>query len=199
MTAGFETRGGIPVVSREHSVGRLGEGLRRTRKERNLTQAQMAALAGVTPAAISQAETGRRGLSLDTIIPLCEALQMGIDDLLGTGRPPDPLLARHDRAAVDAGAVPLFNDPELGPRTFLIHIGAGDSVSPPFAHKGPEMVLVADGLVLVDLGDTTPVLRSGDGLRVIRTSIRRLTNLSTGQARLFWMAADHGAVVPSGS
>ncbi len=38
-TTKFETRAGVPVVSREHALGRLGEGLRRTRRERNLTQA----------------------------------------------------------------------------------------------------------------------------------------------------------------
>lgn len=190
VTTSFETWAGVPVVSREHVLGRLGEGLRRTRKDRNLTQAQMAGLAGVTPAAISQAETGRRGLSFDTVIRLCDALRMGVDDLLGSGRPPDPILARHDRAGDDHGAVPLFGDPSFGPRAFLMRIDPGSSLAPPFVHKGPELILVADGLVLVDLDDSTPVLRAGDGLRVTRTQVRRLTNLTDKQARLFWLAIE---------
>ena len=57
---------GAPLIGRELVVGRLGEGLRRLRHERNLTQKQIADIAGVTPGAISQAEAGRRGLSLET-------------------------------------------------------------------------------------------------------------------------------------
>lgn len=175
-------------VSREHVVGRLGEGLRRTRTERNLTQAQLAAIAGVTPAAISQAETGRRGLSLDTIVVMCEALQIGIDDLMGTGRGPDPQVARRDRLAPPGDAIPLFDDPNDVMRTFLLRVDPGGSVTPPLDHRGPEMLLVADGLVLADFGETTPVLRAGDALRATNTTLRRITNLDDREARVFWIA-----------
>lgn len=195
-TTAFELRDGVPYVSTEHALGRLGAGLRRIRRDRNMTQAQMAAIAGVTPAAISQAETGRRGLSLDTIVALCDALRIGVDDLLGTGRAPDPFLARRDRAGADVAVSPLFDDPSAGPRTFLMQIEPGETLTPPFPHKGPELVLVADGLVLVDLGDDTPVLRAGDGLRVSRVDVRRLTNLSDVRARLFWIAVDVAAIEP---
>lgn len=176
------------IVSREHVVGRLGEGLRRTRAERNLTQAQLASIAGVTPAAISQAETGRRGLSLDTLVVMCEALQIGIDDLMGTGRGPDPQVARRDRLAPPADAIPLFDDPRDGMRTFLLRIEPSGSATPPLDHRGAEMVLVADGLVLADMGDSTPVLRAGDALRATTTTLRRIINLDDREARVFWIA-----------
>lgn len=188
-------RDGEPfAVGREQAVGRLGEGLRRVRTERNLTQGQLAALAGVTPAAISQAETGRRGLSLDTILPLCEALGVTVDDLLGGQGRVDHLLVRHDRrrdaaTARDLGAVPLFDDPTQPVRAFLAILGPDEVGTPPFQHKGTEMVLVADGLVLVDLGDQTPVLRAGDALMVERVPIRGWENLRREPARLFWVTA----------
>lgn len=186
------TIGDTVAVSREHVVGRLGEGLKRTRTERNLTQAQLAAIAGVTPAAISQAETGRRGLSLDTIVVMCEALQIGIDDLMGTGRGPDPFVARRDRVTPTATSIPLFDDPSEPLRTFLLRIEPMGSVTPPLDHRGPEVVLVADGLVLADLGDSTPVLRAGDGLRSTTTAVRRLNNLDDREARVFWIAVGAG-------
>lgn len=190
VMAPFELRSGVPVVLREHALGRLGEGLRRVRRERNLTQAQMAALAGVTPAAISQAETGRRGLSLDTLIPMCDALHIGIDDLLGTGRRPDPLLVRPEHSETHHGVSSVFDDAALGPRIFQFVIEPGASATPPFSHKGPEMLLVAQGLVLADLGETTPVLRAGDALRAAAVPIRRVTNLGDEPARVFWIAVD---------
>jgi transcriptional regulator with XRE-family HTH domain len=181
-------------LGREQAVGRLGEGLRRVRTERNLTQGQLAALAGVTPAAISQAETGRRGLSLDTILPLCEALGVTVDELLGGQGRVDHQLVRHDRrrdatTGRDGGLVPLFDDPTQPVRAFLTLLGPDESGVPPFQHKGTEMVLVADGLVLVDLGDQTPVLRAGDALMVERVPIRGWENLRREPARLFWVVA----------
>jgi transcriptional regulator with XRE-family HTH domain len=187
--------GGEPFrLGREQAVGRLGEGLRRVRTERNLTQGQLAALAGITPAAISQAETGRRGLSLDTILPLCETLGVTVDELLGGQGRVDHQLVRHDRrrdaaATRDGGLVPLFDDPTQPVRAFLTLLGPDETGVPPFQHKGTEMVLVADGLVLVDLGDQTPVLRAGDALMVERVPIRGWENLRREPARLFWVVA----------
>jgi hypothetical protein len=51
-------------------------------------------------------------------------------------------------------------------------------------------VLVANGLVLVDTGDATPVLRAGDALMVRRVVIERWTNLGNEPAQLFWVASD---------
>lgn len=182
----------VPVVSREHAVGRVGEGLRRIRRERNLTQSQIATLAGVTPAAISQAESGRRGLSLDTLIPLCESLGIGLDDLLGSSASVGHVLARRGRrttrrAGDDGSVMALFDDPSPGVRAYLVRLAPEEQGAPPFSHKGPEVVLVASGLVLIDLGDTTPVVRAGDALMVRSATLQRWTNLGPGPAQLFWV------------
>lgn len=185
---------GTPRVVREHAVGRLGEGLRRIRRERNLTQGQLAALAGVTPAAISQAETGRRGLSLDTLVPLVERLGITLDDIVvGSPSTVDHVLVRHDRrrsaVASGPGPVALFDDPGEAVRSYLVTLGPEEGGTPSFAHKGLEMILVADGLVLVDLGDQTPVMRAGDALMVRRVPIRGWENLRREPARLFWVVS----------
>jgi len=179
---------GLPRIGRDLVAGRLGEGLKRVRRERNLTQRQLADLAGVTPAAISQAETGRRGLSLETLVPLCDALGTGLDDLLGTAQSRRHVLARRDGRAVHDGAVALFDTPGEGRAVYRIELDPGARGRPPFAHKGPELVLVARGLVLVDLGEDTPVMRTGDALRVVAEPIDSWTNLGTETAELFWLA-----------
>lgn len=175
------------VLTREHAVGRLGEGLRRVRKARNLNQRQVAELAGVTPAAISQAESGRRGLSLDTLLPLCEALGIGLDDLMGSTATPDHVVARRDRSRVDGSVTALFDDPSPGLRAYLVRLDEDETGTPSFAHKGTELVMVASGLVLVDLGDATPVLRAGDSVMVRRVPILSWTNLGDEEARFFWV------------
>ena len=65
---------GSVQLGRELALGRLTAGLRRIRRERQLTQADLARLAGVSPSALSQAEAGRRGLSLDTLLVVCDRL-----------------------------------------------------------------------------------------------------------------------------
>ncbi len=186
----IQLAGGEVHISREHAVGRLGEGLRRLRHDRSLTQSQLAQLAGVTPAAISQAEAGRRGLSLDTLVLLCEQVSIGLDDLLGTRTAPDYVLARRSHRSEERSVTALLDDPLSDPRVYLIRLSPGEVGEPPFHPKGPELVLVAQGLVLVDLGDTTPVLRPGDALKATRTSIRGWTNLGSEPAQLFWVVLD---------
>jgi len=177
------------LVDREHTAGRLGEGLRRLRAERSLNQRELAQRAGVTPAAISQAESGRRGLSLDTVVRLCESLDVGLDDLLGIGGRPSPWLARHDRVVpTPSGTVPLFDDADAGARVHHVHLGEGQRGRPPQPHKGPEVVAVATGLVLVDLGESTPVLRAGDAVMASDVVVQGWTNLADGPSTLFWIA-----------
>jgi transcriptional regulator with XRE-family HTH domain len=178
---------GAPVIGRELVVGRLGEGLRRLRHERNLTHKQVAGIAGVTPGAISQAEAGRRGLSLETLVPMCEQLGIGLDELLGTRRPRPHILARRDRRPLDDETTVLFDDPDLGTRAYRIELAPRQEVAPPFAHKGIEMVLVSRGLVMVDLGSDTPVMRAGDALMVTADPVRSWSNLGPGAAELFWV------------
>lgn len=183
----LDLSGDTPAVSREHAVGRLGEGLKRIRAERSLTQAQMAELAHVTPAAVSQAETGRRGLSLDTLVPLVDALGLGLDDLLGTGRSRGPFIARPDRRHTRSGSA-LFDDPHTGPLVHLIELDSEESRVVPVQTHGTQLVLCSQGLVMVDLGDTTPVLRAHDALMVTEESVLSFTNLARVPAGVFWVA-----------
>ena len=53
---------------------------------------------------------------------------------------------------------PLLNDASAGLRAYLIHLDSAEKGAPPIQHKGVEMVLVAQGLVQVDLGAATPVM-----------------------------------------
>ena len=97
---------GTPRLRVERSLGRLAAGLSRLREQRHLTQAELAELAGVSASAISQAEAGHRGLSLDTVATLAERLQLSIDDLLGSQPDADYVLTRREKAGVGAAPTP---------------------------------------------------------------------------------------------
>ena len=177
-------------VRAEFALGRLGSGLARLREERHLSQADLARLAGVSPSAISQAEAGLRGLSVDTLLVLSEQLGVGIDHILENDTGAGYVLARRDRTAPHSKQVPLLDDPQAGLRAFLIHLGPAEKGAPPNPHKGVEAVLVAAGLVQLDLGAETPVMRAGDALLASTVPVLGWRNLLSEPARLFWIIRD---------
>lgn len=61
--------------------------LKALRKERNISQADIAAELGIKPAAVSKYETGRVPLSEDSIGKLCQLMKVSADELLGLAVP----------------------------------------------------------------------------------------------------------------
>jgi transcriptional regulator with XRE-family HTH domain len=176
-------------LSDERALGRLARGLERVRQERNLSQSDLARLLDVSPSAISQAEGGRRGLSLDTVILLSERLGVGLDDLLSTAPESGYVLARRPRAPIPATS-PLLDDPQAGLRAYLVRLGPTEAGAPDIVHKGPELVLVVSGLVQVTIGSDTPVMRAGDAALATRVAVSAWRNLTSEPALLFWVLAD---------
>ena len=185
----LELDDGVVHLEDERALGRLGRGLERVRRERKLHQSDLARLAGVTPSAISQAESGRRGLSLDTLLLLTERLGMGVDELLASAPTGGYVLARHPRTSVDPTTA-LLDDPKAGLRAYLVRLGPGESGAPDLIHKGVELVLVASGLVQLTIGDDTPVMRAGDAVLATTVAVTGWRNLMNGPALLFWVLRD---------
>ena len=164
--------------------------IRALRAERGLSQADVARLAEVSPSAISQAEAGQRGLSLDTLLTLTAGVGIGLDSLLENEERPDYTLARRDRGRELGESRFLLDDPAAGLRVYLVNLAAGEAGTPPVGHKGAELVLVARGLVLVDLGESSPAMRAGDAILASRVPILSWRNLSPDASVLFWILRD---------
>jgi DNA-binding XRE family transcriptional regulator len=180
--------GGISLED-DRALGRVGRGLERLRQERNLTQTDLARILDLTPSAISQAEAGRRGLSLDTLLTLAERFGVGLDDLLSAAPVSGYALARRPRGHT-APVTALLDDPGPGMRTYLVRLGPGESAAPEISHKGPELVLVASGLVQVTIGSDTPVMRAGDAMLATRVAVSGWRNLLNEPALVFWVLRD---------
>lgn len=158
--------------------GRLARGLVALRRDLAMTQLELATVAGVTASAISQAESGARGLSVDTLLHISDQLAVPIDRLVNASPVPAYHLARHDRSRrLGDGVVALASDTTIGARVFLVELAGGASESPELPHQGVEVIAARRGLVQIDLGDDRPVLRSGDSLvldHAVATSWRNL-------------------------
>jgi len=182
---------GALVASLAPAGGRLALGLVTFRRDLGLTQSELATIAGVTASAISQAESGARGLSVDTLLRISDALAVPLDRLVNSAPRPTYHLARHDRSRLAGdGVVALVPDASIGTRVYLVELGAGAVQAPVVAHQGVEVVAVARGLVQVDLGDDRPVLRAGDALVVESTVVRSWRNLRREPARFFRILRD---------
>jgi transcriptional regulator with XRE-family HTH domain len=186
---------GLPSLTPAPVIARVGAALRAARLQRQLSQSDLARLAGVSPSAVSQAERGQRGLSLETLLGLSGKLNITLDELLRgevvagyrLGRRHHP---RSRRGQAGHQPLPLLDDPAAGLRAYLVRLPPRESGPPHVAHKGTELVAVANGLVQVVLADGRPVLRRGEVLLVEATTIERWRNLAPVEATLFWILRD---------
>ncbi len=187
----YRVDGERPALAPAPMVARLGEALRAVRVERALTQGDLAAIAGVSANAISQAERGKRGLSVETLYRLAHKLSLTVDELLGGEVARGYRLARRlpPRRSLE-GPVALLDDPRAGLRAFLVRIPARRSAAPHIAHKGKELVAVGAGLVQTILSAGRPVLRPGEALLVEHGAIEGWRNLGTVEALVFWILRD---------
>lgn len=186
---------GLPALTPAPVATRIGVALRAARTQRQLSQSDLARLAGVSPSAISQAERGKRGLSLETLLQLTGKLNMSVDELLRGEVVAGYRLGRRDHPRTRRGdsghqSLPLLDDPASGLRAYLVHLPPRQTGSPHVAHKGTELVAVANGLVQVVLANGRLVLRRGEVLLIDATTIEGWRNLGPSEATLFWILRD---------
>jgi transcriptional regulator with XRE-family HTH domain len=185
-------RNGRPELEAAPAAARLGTALRAVRMQRHLSQSDLARLLGISPSAVSQAERGRRGLSLETLLDACTKLDLTLDELLrGDVNPGYRLARRHDpRRRSDGRPLPLVDDRQTGLRAYLLTLAPRGHATPHLTHKGVELVAVVGGLVQVLLESGRPVLRRGETLLAERTAVLGWRNLGESEATLFWILRD---------
>jgi transcriptional regulator with XRE-family HTH domain len=186
---------GRPTLEPAPAAARLGGALRAVRLQRHLSQSELARLAGVSPSAVSQAERGQRGLSLETLLDLTARLGITLDELLrGEVAPGYRLARRHDpRRKADGSPLPLLDDPQTGLRAYLVRMPPRGVAELGFTHKGIELIAVASGLVQVVLATGRPVLRQGEAVLAERSGISSCRNLSDHDATVFWILRDESS------
>jgi transcriptional regulator with XRE-family HTH domain len=180
--------GSVQATVAPSAAGVVAAALSRLETTRELTQAEVAAHAGITPAAVSQAELGTRSLSLDTILQLCASLDITLDEFFSAGPGPGYTIGRRDLTAPVDGLVSLLDDVDLPTTVDLVRLAPGERSGPPQPNDRGQLVLVGSGLVKVRVGDSTPVLRAGDALAApAGVFVDGWENLGTSPAGFFWV------------
>lgn len=180
---------GQPVLAPAELAGRIAASLRALRRARELSQHDLAELAGVTASAISQAERAERGLSLATLVRLSGALGITIDELL---RGEDPAVYRIGRRTADPESgrertMTLLGATHDGPRIDLVHLHPRESGSPTGERRGTAIIAVSNGLVQIRVGGQTPAVRHGEVLVADSHRVDGWHNLGQTDAVLFWI------------
>jgi transcriptional regulator with XRE-family HTH domain len=86
----------------------VGSRIREWRLRRELSQADVARVAGITQASLSNYENGKRDLPLSTLLGVTRALEVSLGDLLDT---PDVIIVRD--SSIGRAVEELVKRPEL--------------------------------------------------------------------------------------
>jgi transcriptional regulator with XRE-family HTH domain len=185
---------GQPVLSQADVIARVAASLRAVRRGRELSQQELAKLAGVTASAISQAERAERGLSLATLARLSSALGLTIDDLLHGEDPEVYRIGRRSDDPLRAAeqAIPLLGDAASDLRIDLVRLDPREAGGPSEQQPGRGIVAIANGLVQVQIAGGTPAIRAGEVLVADSDRIEGWRNIGQTEAVLFWIVASPG-------
>jgi DNA-binding XRE family transcriptional regulator len=186
---------GDPILTEAAVIEVVAASLRSLRRPRNITQQQLAELAGVTASAISQAERAERGLSLTTLVRLSSRLGVTLDELLSGEDPSTYRIGRRlgDPRHGPDPATSLVGGPGSDVLIDLVHLGPRDVGAPPARLAGRAIVAVSRGLIQVRVGEQTPAIRDGEVLVADCAAVRDWRNLGDREAVLFWIVFGRGS------
>ncbi|GAA2769971.1 helix-turn-helix domain-containing protein [Streptomyces showdoensis] len=139
----------------------VGPRLRRIRRERGATLAELSATTGISVSTLSRLESGQRKPSLELLLPIARAHQVPLDELVGAPPVGDPRvrakpIVRHGRTMY-----PLTRQPG-GLQAYKVVQEPGAEAGEPRVHEGYEWLYVLSGSLRLVLGDHDVVLGSGE-------------------------------------
>ncbi|MGA5699743.1 helix-turn-helix domain-containing protein [Peterkaempfera bronchialis] len=139
----------------------VGPRLRSLRTQRGVTLAALAEATGISKSTLSRLESGQRRPSLELLLPIAQAHQVPLDELVGAPEVGDPRVRLRPQRVNGTTVLPLTRQP--GPlQAFKLVLPATRSTPQPCTHEGYEWVYVLAGRLRLTLADQDLVLGSGE-------------------------------------
>jgi transcriptional regulator with XRE-family HTH domain len=138
----------------------VGERLRELRKRQQVTLAVLAERTGISTSTLSRLESGGRRPTLELLLPLAQAYQVSLDELVGSPPTDDPRVHATPVTRDGMTMLPLTNRPG-GMRAYKLVIRHRTDRTRG-THEGFEWLYVLDGRLRLLLGEHDLVLGPGE-------------------------------------
>jgi transcriptional regulator with XRE-family HTH domain len=139
----------------------VGPRLKRVRVRRGVTLTELAAATGISKSTLSRLETGQRKPSLELLLPIAQAHQVPLDELVGAPEVGDPRIRLAPRKRNGRIVVPLTQQPSgLHAWKVLIPPEAGEPELR--THEGYEWLYVLSGQMRLILADHDITMGPGE-------------------------------------
>ncbi|GAA4849150.1 XRE family transcriptional regulator [Saccharopolyspora rosea] len=138
----------------------VGPRLRQIRKQRQCTLSELSRRTGISVSTLSRLEGGQRRPSLELLLPIAQAHQVPLDELVGAPKVGDPRVRLEPVQYGDNTVVPLTRRPG-GLQAYKMVIPPRGEPDPR-THEGYEWLYVLNGRLRLVLAEHDVVLGPGE-------------------------------------
>lgn len=135
--------------------------LRSLRQTLGYSLDELAKRANLSPSTISRVETGKRTISLDVLVPLAAALQVGLDALLDV-HDDDDVVIRPTPSRAGRRTTWMLNRPTGGTLAVKMRLEPTRQRPEPRVHPGRDWFFVLDGRIRLTLGERDITVETGE-------------------------------------
>ena len=142
-------------------LAEVGPRLKRVRVRRGVTLTELAAATGISKSTLSRLETGQRKPSLELLLPIAQAHQVPLDELVGAPEVGDPRIRPKPRKRHGRIIVPLTQTPS-GMHAWKVIIPPESGEPELRIHEGHEWLYVLSGQLRLIIGDHDITMGPGE-------------------------------------